>query len=186
MGTGAQIVSFLINALFSFYILVVFLRFLLALVHANFYNPISQFIVKLTNPPLRLLRRVIPSYKRIDSSSIVLLLALQISEIYLSTLIQGFVPPLSLVFLVALRSLLILLVYIYMGAIIIQAVMSWFSPLGGGYHPINGLVESLTAPLLNPLRQVIPLIGMIDLSPLVALLLLNIALILINNLFRLT
>lgn len=184
METGAQIAAFLINALFSFYIFVVLLRFLFALVRADFYNPISQFVVTLTNPPLRLLRRAIPSYRRIDSASIVLLVVLQIAEIYLVTFLQGLKPPLPLVILVAVRDLLLLLVYIYMGAIIIQAVMSWFTPIGGGYHPITGLIDSLTAPLLNPLRGVIPLIGMIDLSPLVALLLLNIALIVIHNLFR--
>jgi YggT family protein len=184
MGTGSQIVLFLVNALFSFYIFVVLLRFLFALVHANFYNPVSQFIVTLTNPPLRLLRRIIPSVGRIDSASIVLLIVLQIAEIYLSAMLQGLVPPLPLVLLVGLRNLLILLVYIYIGAIIIQAVMSWFAPMGGGYHPITGLIDSLTAPILNPIRRVVPLIGMIDLSPLIALLLLNVALILIRNIFH--
>lgn len=182
MGAGAQIGLFLVNALFSFYIFVVLLRFLFALVRASFYNPISQFVVSLTNPPLRLMRRIIPSVGRIDSASIVLLIVLQIVEIYLTAMLQGLTPPLPLVLLFALRELLVLLVYIFIGAIIIQALMSWVAPMGGGYHPVAGLLDSMTAPLLTPIRRIVPLIGMIDLSPLVALLLLNIALILIRNL----
>ncbi|OBS08147.1 YggT family protein [Acidihalobacter prosperus] len=181
MGAGAQIGLFLVNAVFSFYIIVVLLRFLLALVRANFYNPISQFVVTLTNPPLKLLRRIIPSVGRIDSASVVLLIALQIAEIYLTAWLQGITPPLLPVLLIALRELLVLLVYVYIGAIIVQALLSWVSPMGGGYNPVAGVLDSLTAPLLAPLRRVVPLIGMIDLTPLVALLLLNVALILVRN-----
>lgn len=183
MGAGIQIALFLINAFFSFYIFIVLLRFLFALVHADFYNAISQFVVTLTNPPLRLLRRIIPSFGRIDSASVVLLIMLQIAEIYLSALLQGLKPPPLLVCLIAFRDLLTLLVYVYIGAIIIQALMSWVAPMGGSYHPVASLVDNLTAPLLNPIRRVVPLIGMFDLSPLVALLFLNVVLILIRSIF---
>ncbi|WP_455380443.1 YggT family protein [Acidihalobacter prosperus] len=182
MNAGLQIGQFLINALFSFYIIIVLLRLLLTLVHANFYNPISQFVVSLTNPPLRLLRRVLPPVGRLDTASIVLLLALQAAEVYIMGLLQGITLPAGIVFLVAIRELLLLLVYIYIGAIIIQALMSWVTPMSGSYHPAANLLDSLTSPLLTPIRRVVPLIGMIDLSPLIALLLLNVALILIQNL----
>ncbi|AOV18109.1 hypothetical protein BJI67_14485 [Acidihalobacter aeolianus] len=182
MGAGTQIGQFLVNAVFSFYIIIVLLRFLLALVRADFYNPISQFVVTLTNPPLRLLRRVIPPVGRVDSASILLLLVLQLAEIYLSALLQGLYPPVALVLLLALRELLVLLIYVYIGAIIVQALISWITPMGGGYNPVAGMLDDLTAPVLRPIRQIVPLIGMVDLSPLVALLLLNVLLILIRSL----
>ncbi|MEJ2479997.1 MAG: YggT family protein [Acidihalobacter sp.] len=181
MNAGAQIGLLLINTLFSFYIVVVMLRLLFALVRADFYNPISQFVVTLTNPPLRPLRRAIPPIGRVDSASILLLLVLQLAEIYLASALQGFVPPPLLAFIVSIRELLILLIYIYIGAIIIQALMSWVAAAGGGYNPVMGLLDSLTRPILAPIRRVVPLIGMIDLSPLVALLALNVALILVHS-----
>lgn len=183
MNAGTQIGLLLINALFSFYIVIVMLRLLFALVRADFYNPLSQFVVTLTNPPLRLLRRFIPAIGRLDTSSVLLMFALQIVEIYLLGLLQGFVLPPLAVLIVSLRELLLLLIYVYMGAIIIMAVMSWVAAAGGGYNPIYALLDSLTRPLLAPIRRVVPLIGMIDLSPLVALLALNVALILVHSLF---
>ncbi|MEJ2632873.1 MAG: YggT family protein [Acidihalobacter sp.] len=183
MNAGTQIGLLLINALFSFYIVIVMLRLLFALVRADFYNPISQFVVTLTNPPLRPLRRIIPPVGRVDSASILLLLVLQLAEIYLISVLQGFVPPPLAAFIFSIRELLILLVYIYIGAIIIQALMSWVAAAGSGYNPIMGLLDSLTRPILAPIRRVIPLIGMIDLSPLVALLALQAALILLRSVF---
>lgn len=185
MNAGTQIGLLLVNALFSFYIVLVMLRLLFALVRADFYNPVSQFVVTLTNPPLRLLRRFIPPVGRVDTASVLLLFALQIAEIYLSSALQSFVPPPLPVLIVSFRELLILLIYVYMAAILIQALMSWVAPMGGGmgYNPVVGLLDSLTRPVLAPIRRVIPLFGMIDLSPLVALLALNVALILVRSVF---
>ena len=75
--------TFLISTLFSFYILLVLLRMLLGWVRADFYNPISQFLVKATNPPLIPLRRFIPGYGGVDLAAVVLLIALQALELLL-------------------------------------------------------------------------------------------------------
>lgn len=184
MNAGTQVGLFLVNALFSFYIVVVMLRLLFAWVHADFYNPISQFVVTLTNPPLRLLRRFIPPLGRLDSSSVLLMIALQVAEVYLTGLLQGVLLPLLFVLLVSVRELLVLLIYIYIAALVVMAVMSWVAAAGGGYNPIYALLDSLTRPLLAPIRKVVPLIGMIDLSPMVALLGLYVALILVRSLFQ--
>ena len=181
MNPGIQIAQFLVEAVFSFYIIVVMLRLLFALVRADFYNPVAQFVVTLTNPPLRRLRRLIPSIGRLDTASLVLLIALELLQIYLLAWLQGFLPSPLLALVVAIRELLLLLIYIFMGAVIAQAVMSWFVAAGRGYHPLMGLLDSLTRPILEPIRRVVPLIGMIDLSPLIALLLLNVALMLVSS-----
>lgn len=181
MNVGIQIGLFLVDAFFSFYIVVVMLRMLFALVRADFYNPLSQFVVTLTNPPLRILRRFIPSVGRVDSASIVLMVGLELAQIYLMGLLQGFVPSPLLAIVVAVRNLLILLIYIYIGAIIVQAVMSWFAAAGRGYNPVMSLLDRLTRPLLEPIQRVVPPIGMVDLSPLIALLLLNVALMLVSS-----
>ena len=116
---------FLVQTLFGLYMGAVLIRFLLAWVRADFYNPISQFLVKVTNPVLVPLRRVIPSLGRIDLATIVLLLALQMLELVVVGLISGvsFKPVGLLVLLVA--QLLALLFQIYFVTILIQGVLSW-------------------------------------------------------------
>ncbi len=183
MNAGIQISMLLVNTLFPLYIILVMLRWLFALMHADFYNPLSQFVVRFTNPPLHILRRFIPPIGRIDSASVVLMIGLQIVEIYLEALLQGMLPPVLGVLIASIRQLLLLLIYLYFGAIILQVLLSWITPLSGGrtYHPIADLLHSLTRPLLEPIRRIIPTIGMIDLSPLIALLGLNIAMILVQS-----
>ncbi|HSR62519.1 MAG TPA: YggT family protein, partial [Gammaproteobacteria bacterium] len=85
--------EFLISVIFDLYILAVMLRFLLQWVRADFYNPFSQFLVKVTNPALRPLRRIIPGYAGIDWPSILLMLILQAVELVLISLLKiGIVP----------------------------------------------------------------------------------------------
>jgi YggT family protein len=178
---GQELGGFLISTLFSIYILLVMLRMLFALVHADFYNPLSQAIVKLTNPPLVPLRRVLPGIGKVDTAALVLLLALQMLEVALLALLIGQQLGFVALLYIAVVKLVRLLIYVFIGAIIIQAILSWVSP--GNYgNPVVGLLESLTAPLLRPLRRVIPPAGMLDLSPLVALIGLYMLLIVFNNL----
>ncbi|NOR41553.1 MAG: YggT family protein, partial [Gammaproteobacteria bacterium] len=119
--------AFLIEILFGLYITVVMLRFLFQLLRVDFYNPISQAIVKVTNPPLRLLRRVIPSIGKIDTSSLILMLALQYLSLILIVLIAGaHFLPVMLLFL-SLVELLNHAFNIFIFSIIILAILSWVS-----------------------------------------------------------
>lgn len=164
---------FLIETLFGLYVFALMLRFLLQWAEADFYNPISQFLVKLTHPPLRHLRRFVPSLGRVDTASLVLMLALQSLDIYLVSLLQQFqVGPASLG-LAALARLLELLYDILFYSILISAVLSWFAPRG--YNPAITLLYNLTEPLLRAVRGVVPPMGGVDLSPLVALIALQFA-----------
>lgn len=164
---------FLVETLFGLYIFALMLRFLLQWLEADFYNPISQFLVKLTHPPLRHLRRVIPSIGRIDTASLVLIFVLQALDIYLVSVLQQFqIGPASLG-LAAVAQLLELLYDIFFFSILVSALLSWFAP--GGYNPAIALLYSLTEPLLRGVRRVLPPMGGVDLSPLVALIVLQFA-----------
>ncbi len=164
---------FLIDTLVSLYVFALMLRFLLQWAEADFYNPISQFLVKLTHPPLRYLRRFIPSVRRIDSASLVLMLAVQILSDYLVfTLQQISASPASLL-LVALGQLLELLYNILFYSILISVVLSWVAPRG--YNPAMKLLYDLTDPLLAFFRRFLPPMGGIDISPLLALVALQFA-----------
>jgi len=173
--------TFLISTLFSLYILLVMLRFLLQLVRADFYNPLSQFIVKLTNPPLRPLRRFIPGWRGLDIASLLLMLLLQFLSSTLVIALAGQpLEPVGLL-IVSLAQLVDSGFNVFIFAILIQVVLSWVNP--GAHSPISSLLFSLTRPVLGPAQRLLPPIGGIDLSPLVALLGLQVLRMLVMPLF---
>lgn len=162
---------FLIQTVFGLYVLAVMLRLLLQWLRADFYNPVSQFIVKITNPPLRPLRRIIPGLGGIDLASVLLLIALQMVELFLINMAMGHAIGAGNLFVDAVADLLGLLINIFIGAILIQVILSWLAP--GNYNPLIGLVHKIAEPLLAPARRIIPPISGIDLSPLAALVVLQ-------------
>jgi len=158
---------FLVQAIFGFYILVVMLRFLLQWARANFYNPLVQFLVKLTNPPLLPMRRYIPGLMGLDMSAVVLMVVLQIVEWLLVLAIVNQPFGLAGVLVLSVASLLGLLIRVFFWAILIQAILSWVNP--DPRHPAVSLLWQLTEPVLRPARGLIPPISGLDLSPLVML-----------------
>jgi len=159
--------AFLVQTLFGVYIVLLLLRLLLQAVRADFYNPLSQFVVKLTDPPLRPLRRLIPGYGGIDWASLLLMWGLQAIELMLLLAIAGsgvhFFGPL----LWAIPQLVSLVINVYLFAILIQVILSWVSP--EQYHPAVIILYKLTAPLLAPARRMLPSISGIDLSPMLVM-----------------
>ena len=170
---------FLVQVVFEFYILIVLLRFLFQLARADFYNPISQFLVVLSNPPLRLLRRLIPGLWGIDLASVVLLIVLKTLEISLIAWIQKFAGAISGIMVLAAAQLLELTIYVYIVTVLIRVVLSWISPYGMRRHPLSDLLYSLTEPILRPARRLIPPVSGIDFSPIAVFVLLQLTLILV-------
>ncbi len=159
---------FLFQTLFDLYILVVLLRFFLQLVRADFYNPISQFVVKITSPLLLPLRRVVPAVRGLDTASLVLAWGLKTLELVLVLWFTAGSLSLLLPLLMAIPELVELTINIFFWAILIQAILSWVNP--GVYNPASALLYSLTLPLLRPAQRIIPPIGGIDLSPMAVML----------------
>jgi YggT family protein len=174
-------VIFIIDTVFTLYILAVMLRLLLQWVRADFYNPISQFLLTITQPVLRPLRRFLPPIGNTDTASLFLLIALTMLKFIIITGIIRSVPPLSLLFLASLGDLIGLALNIFKFAIIIQVVLSWVAP--ATYNPATTLLYDLTAPILRPARNLIPPLSGLDLSPLVALVSLQVISMLIEPLF---
>lgn len=170
---------FLIDTLFSLYILAFMLRFLLQLVRADFYNPVSQAIARITNPVLLPLRRVIPGYRGWDIAALLMMFVLEIVKyVIIFKLIAG-VPlaPLGVV-LLSLQSLFALVLELYFFSILIQAVLSWVNP--GTHSPVTSILWRLNEPLLRPVRRVLPPMGGIDFSPLVVMIILQVLRILVS------
>jgi len=166
-------IIFLIDTLFSLYILAVLLRFLLQWCGADFYNPISQFLVKVTHPPLRILRRFVPSIGKIDTSSLVLVLALQMLADFSILLLKGVTINIGALTILSITQLISLLINVCIFAVFARAILSWVNP--GTFNAAASILATLTEPLLDLCRKVIPDLGGIDLSPLAALLLLQLA-----------
>lgn len=181
MNPLSQAIVYLLQVIFGLYLLAVMLRFLFQMVRADFYNPISQALVKVTNTPLIQIRRFIPGLWGIDMASVVLLIVIQGLELFLIGLLQlgHALHPLGLVVL-SIASLMRMAIYIFMVALIVRIIMSWINPTGG-YNPIMGLLTSLTEPMMRPARRMLPPISGIDLSPILIFVILNLTVILIIN-----
>jgi YggT family protein len=159
--------TFLIETVFFLYILIVMLRFLLQWVRADFYNPVSQFIVKATQPPLTPLRRIIPGFAGVDLAALVFMFVLKFVELWLITGLLGISPQIGGLAMLSIAELLGMLVNVFIVSIVIQVVISWVNP--GMYNPVMGLLHSLNEPLLAPARRIIPPISGLDLSPIVVI-----------------
>ncbi len=167
-----QLILDLVHIVGRLYITLVLLRFILQVCRADFYNPISQFVVKATNPLLIPLRRVIPSIRGLDTASLLLALLLQFALVLVVNQIPfGHLGTLfGQVLAAALLELLNAVVQLYTWALIIVVIISWVSP--GSYHPGAQLLHQITEPALAPIRRLLPPIGGLDLSPMVLMLLL--------------
>lgn len=159
--------TFLISTVFGLYILAVMLRFLFQLTRADFYNPVAQFVVRVTNPLLLPLRRVVPGMGGIDLAAVILMLLLQMVELWLTYSIIGGTPKVIGLLVLSVAKLLSLVLSVFFFSILIQVIISWVNP--GAYNPITSLLYSLNEPLLAPARRLIPPISGLDLSPLVVI-----------------
>jgi YggT family protein len=174
--------SYIIQAVFGLFVLAVLLRFLFQIMRADFYNPVSQFVVALTNPILRPLRRLIPGLFGIDVASLLLMLALKMTELFLVAALLGQTPTVVGLLIVAIAELLIATLYVFIVAILVRVVLSWLAPYGGHHNPVMGLLVRLTDPVLRPAQRLIPPIGGIDLSPIVVLIALRVGVMLVHYL----
>jgi len=167
-GTFIQAAQFLIEALVGMYLFAVMLRFLLQWVQASFYNPLSQFVVKLTNPVLLPLRRFIPGYGGVDVACIVLMLLVEILKyLALYGLLFGSLVRMDGLFLLCIADLAQQFSNLYFFTIMMVVILSWVTP--NTYNPITELFHKITAPVLRPFQRFIPAIAGFDLSPLFAL-----------------
>jgi YggT family protein len=172
---------FLLFYAFDVYIFLVLTRFLLQLVRADFYNPISQFVVKATNPPLKPLRKLIPGYGGVDVAALVLVVALVIAKIFTMQLVGSGSMALDPLILMtaALHEIARLMLNYLFWSIVLRIVLSWIAP--DPYNPMVRLVTQITEPVMAPARRLLPPMGGFDLSPILVI----IAIQAVQALFRL-
>jgi YggT family protein len=174
----ANAVSIIVNSLFDLFILAVLVRFWMQALRAPTRNPFAQFSIALTDFAVRPLRRVIPGFFRLDVASLAVALAFEFALQLIMVMLRGANPfenaaaVLPIVLFFSFVQLVRLSIYIFMVAILIQAVLSWVS----SHNPVAPFFDALTRPLLRPIRKVLPLIGGVDISPIFAFLFLQVLL----------
>ncbi|WP_027896747.1 YggT family protein [Zestomonas thermotolerans] len=173
MSGFAEALNYIIQALGSFYLLIVLLRFILQLVRADFYNPLSQFVVRATQPLLKPLRRLIPGFAGLDFASLVLAVLVQLLLMVATLLLAGFNPVGYLLQLLvwSVIGVTSLFLKVFFFALIISVILSWVAP--GSYNPAAQLVNQICEPLLAPFRRLLPNLGGLDISPIFAFIAIN-------------
>lgn len=175
-------IQFLVDALFSLVVAAFMLRLILQLVRvgADSRNPFLQAIVRFTNPLVMPLRKVLPPIGRLDTASVVAVILVQaLRTVVNSLLLQGTVPGIGFLLASSIVSLLDTVLLLYFVAILIYVVLSWVSP--DGYSPASRLLGLLVEPVLAPLRRALPTFGGLDLSPLIAGLLIVVLRMVLND-----
>ena len=168
-GYLTQPALFLIDILFGIYMVVVALRIIMQWAQWEYHNPLVQIIIKVTQAPVKLLREFIPAWGKWDMATIVLLFVIAFTKIMLISLFNPVSLNFIILFQLTLADIFSLFITLFSASIIIQVILSWVQP-HGSYNPITPLISSMNSPLLRPIRQLLPDMGGLDLSPLVALL----------------
>lgn len=169
-------VATVFSTLGGIYLLAILLRFLLQLARADFYNPVSQAVVRVTDPVVRIFRIFIPGYRNIDFAALVLAFVVEGIAIFVLMLIYGVNPP-GIGFFVtwSFLGVVFFIIAIYWYAIIGSIIMSFVMMFTGNMnpHPILQLVWQLTDPVMAPFRKILPPMGGLDFSPIFVFILLR-------------
>jgi YggT family protein len=167
---------FLVSTVFDLVIFLFIARMVLVAIRADYYNPISQFINKLTQTIVSPMRRYIPNYKNIETASLIIILVLEmIKYCLLGFILFGRANPVGL-FVLASADFLKSILNLFFYAILLQAIMSWVQ---SGYSPMATLLNQITTPLMRPFHRIIPPIGGMDITPIPVMILLQLLIIVI-------
>lgn len=179
MTTGfTNAALFLIDTLFNLYIMVLMLRMLLQYLGANYYNPVSQFVVRTTTPVVRPFQQFIPGFRGVDLAIVTVIFLLTLIKLASLSWIKILVlPKLPGLLILSIADILKSLASLYTFLIIGRVILSWIQNPQLG--PISEILYRLTEGLLQPIRQRMPLIGGFDLSPLVLLIIIQVLVIII-------
>lgn len=162
---------FIIQTIVELYLYVLLLRFWLPFLGADFRNPVAQGILRLSSPVVVPVRRIVPPIGRIDTATVLVAFVIQCLLLYVILMINGLTAPFTLIAVTTIIKLAMLTLNVFKFAILIFVILSWVAP--GTYNPVTSFISMLVQPILRPFRGLIPPIGMLDLSALVALIALH-------------
>lgn len=158
---------FIVKTLSDLYLLTYLLRFMLQWVHADFYNPLAQFVLRVTNPLVLPARRLLPAVGGVDMPTLIVLIALECAVTGVLLALVGATVPIGTFLYFALLRLIMLTLWFYAIAILIYVILSWVGQRQG--NPAATLLGDVVEPVLRPVRRALPSIAGLDLSPLLVL-----------------
>ena len=168
MISPLNVILLLIQVVFSLYVILLMLRILLQWHRVDFYNPVSQFVIKFTDPVVQPIRRILPRFAKVDSASILILIVVETVKLcLLFFIVEHHLPSITPLLQAIFASLLDQLINLFFYAILIGVILSWVAT--GGRTAISEILNLITEPLLRSIRRSIPSVAGFDLSPLVAL-----------------
>jgi len=156
---------FLIDTVFNLYLFILIIRVILAMGRANYFNPITQFIVRFTDPLVKPLRKLIPNVKNVEIATLLVIFAIEIIKFFLIACISYGFPNLLGIPILAIANSLSLLLQIFTYAIILQAILSFLQP----HSPLMSVLSQFNAPILHPFQRLVPPVGGLDLTAIPAL-----------------
>ncbi len=159
---------FIIRTLVDLYVITFLLRMMMQWIRADYRNPLTQFIVRVTNPLVIPLRRIVPAVGKLDTASLIVVLVIElIVTVVLINMTCVGEPYLVQVISLTILRVIYLILRVYLFVILIYVILSWINP--GTFNPVSNLLAAIAEPVLRPLRRLIPSIGGLDLTPLFAL-----------------
>lgn len=180
MGAMVEVAAYLVNTVMSVYLVIVLMRVLLQVARADFYNPICQFVVKVTDPLVRPLRRIIPGLGGLDLATLLLALIIQFATINLLYIIlAGALPNAGSALVWSVIGVVATITKIYFFSILASIIFSWIAP--GSQHPALALLHQINEPVMAPIRKVLPPMGGLDLSPILVFIVINVLNIFLNH-----
>ena len=162
---------FIVSTLAQLYLFVMLLRFWLPWLRADFRNPISQGILRLTSPLVIPVRRIVPPIGRLDTATVIVAFALQYLTILARLAIDGNMASIAWLAIATAIGLVTLSLQLFTFAIFIYIILSWIAP--GTYNPATAFISMLVQPVLRPFRRYIPTFGGLDISALLAIIFLQ-------------
>lgn len=168
---------FIVSTVFDLYLFVLVIRLLLAFVGASYFDPMIQFVIRATDPLIKPIRRIIPNVRGIELSTVLVILTLEVIKYSLITVITEGNYVFTGVLIIAFADALKILLQTFFYAIILQVLLSWIQP----QSPVIGILYRITSPIMRPMQRLCPTIGGFDISPIPAMMLIQISIIVIVN-----
>ncbi|MDX1480875.1 MAG: YggT family protein [Woeseiaceae bacterium] len=166
-----QALYFVVKTLAQLYLILYLLRFWLPWVQADFRNPIAQAVLRFTSPLVIPVRRFVPSFGRLDTATVLVTFVMEFAILFVLSKIVGANPGAAVIAYLTLLELCILSLNLFFFAILIRVILSWIAPQS--YNPIAALAGSIAEPVLRPFQRLVPPIGGLDISPILAIVLIQ-------------
>jgi YggT family protein len=174
-----QALIFILKTLTHLYLLLLLLRFWLPVLRADFRNPVAQGVLRLTSPLVVPLRRFVPAIGRVDTATVLIAFTIEYLLILLLLTLSRVTPQFVPIAVTAILDLAVLSLNMFFFVILIKIIMSWVAP--HNYNPVTAMLTTLSEPVLRPFRRLIPPIGGLDISPILAIVLIQAGIIVLQT-----